>query len=161
MRMLRVQHVRDEAVRERRLLVEQPDHFLFRDDENPARHHRRGRPDANALTGQRALAEEVARAQHRDDRFLAGVREDREPDGAGLDVHDAVARVALREDGRRFGVFDDVFRDVRRFEKRLGRERRPALTNPAALSSPRSDHKSLSWCTLTHLLGCSLLNSPQ
>ena len=46
--------------------------------------HRRRRPDAQRLSRQRALAEEIARAQHRDDGFLADAREHRELDRALL-----------------------------------------------------------------------------
>ena len=50
------QHVGDEAVRERGLFVEQLDHRLLLDDQHARRDHRRGRPDANRLARQGALA---------------------------------------------------------------------------------------------------------
>jgi hypothetical protein len=50
------------------------------------------------LPGKAAFAEDV---QYRDDRFFAGVRQDRQSDGTLLDVHDARARIALRKDCRR------------------------------------------------------------
>src|ERR1700730_6902755 len=66
----------------------------------------------------------------------------------------AGAGIALREDGSRFRVVDELFRDGRRIEKRLGRERRPDLTDlaesvvslvlsGAALFNPGSHHRPL------------------
>src|ERR1700730_16286391 len=66
----------------------------------------------------------------------------------------AGAGIALREDGRRFRVVDELFRDGRRIEKRPGRERRPASTDlaesvvslvlsGASLFNPGSHHRPL------------------
>ena len=78
-------------------VVEQPDHRLFLDDQHAARRHRGRRLDANRLTGQRALAEEVAGPQHRDDRLFADPGEHRELDRALLEVPDVSGRIALCE----------------------------------------------------------------
>ena len=51
--------------------------------------------DANRLTGQGALAEEVAGRQHRHHRLLADAGEHRQLDRAFLDVSDVVAGIAL------------------------------------------------------------------
>ena len=76
----------------RGLFVEQADHLLLLDDQHGARRHRRRGPDANRLTGQRAFAEKVAGAQHRDDGLFADAGEHRELDGAFLNVEDGVGR---------------------------------------------------------------------
>ena len=81
----------------------------------------RGRrsPDANRLTGQRAFAEEVAGAEHRDDRLFADAGDHRELDRALLDVPDVVAGVALREDDRPPSIPDYLPCRACRFEIRL------------------------------------------
>ena len=56
------QHVGEEPIRERGLLMEQPRHCRFLDDQHAARHHRRGGADAKRLTGQGAFAEKIAGA---------------------------------------------------------------------------------------------------
>ena len=68
------QHVRDEPIRERRLVVEQPEHRAFLNDEDGGRPRRGGGPEPDRLTGQRAFPEEVAGSQHRHDRFFTGAR---------------------------------------------------------------------------------------
>ena len=80
------QHVRDEAVREAMLLMEQPDHRPLLDDQDGGRHRRGRRPDPNRLTGQGSFPEKVAGAQHRDNRLFAGTGQHRELDPALLNV---------------------------------------------------------------------------
>ena len=123
------QHVGDEAIRERGLVVEQPDHRVLLDDQHAARHDRRRRPDADRLTRQGPLAEKVAGGQHRDDRFFADTREHRELDRALLDVPDVVAGLALRE--------DDVAASILHNRScRAGRFEIPLHIEPARLRTP-------------------------
>jgi hypothetical protein len=79
------------------LLVEHASHLLFRDD----KHGRRGQGSrgfqANGMTGQGALPEEVARSGQPHDGLFTSVRQHRQLDGAFLDVEDAIGRMALGE----------------------------------------------------------------
>ncbi len=59
----------------------------------------RGRGDAHRLPRQGSLADEVARFQHGDDGFLAGLGDNGEFYRAFLDVHHVLADVSLGEDG--------------------------------------------------------------
>ena len=70
--------------------------------------------------------EEIAGPEHADDGFFSGVRQHRQPDGALLDIHDAVARFPLGEDHRQRRVFGDFPGNSRRIEKRLRIECRRA-----------------------------------
>ena len=108
----------EKPIRERVLLVEQADHLLLLDDEDGARARRDGRRHPKRLSRQGPLTEEVARSQHRHDRFLAGVGNDAELHTARLDVKDAVAGVTLGEDDRSTSVLHDSAGDSTRFEKR-------------------------------------------
>ena len=56
------------------------------------------------MTGEGAFPEEIARTQHRHDRFFAGPRQHGDLDAALLDVHDGVARLTLREDDLPFWI---------------------------------------------------------
>ena len=60
-------------------------------------HRRRGR-DAQCMAIEAALAEELARFQNSDDRFLALLGNDCELDPALLNVKNRIRRLALRED---------------------------------------------------------------
>ena len=71
------QHVCDEAIRQRMLLVQQTNHLPFGNHANPARRHRRRGRQTKRLGRQRPFAAELARSQHRDHRFLAGLRQHR------------------------------------------------------------------------------------
>jgi hypothetical protein len=59
---------------------------------------RNSRGHVQWLTRQASLAEEVARAQYRDDSFLALLGYHAELDLAALDVEDAIGRIALAKD---------------------------------------------------------------
>ena len=69
----------------------------FRDDQHGRRGHGGRGLQANGMTRQRPLTEEVTRPEHRHDRLFAAVRLHRELDGALLNVQDAVGRIALGE----------------------------------------------------------------
>jgi hypothetical protein len=98
------EHVRNEAIGEGVLRVQELDHRALLNQQDLARRHgRRGR-DAQRLTGQAAFAEKIARAEHRDDGLLSCRRHDRELHRAVLDVQHARASVALREDHLRWSV---------------------------------------------------------
>jgi hypothetical protein len=49
------------------------------------------------MTGQCLLAEEVTPPEHRHDRLFPARRQHRELDGALLNVHDALGRIALKK----------------------------------------------------------------
>jgi hypothetical protein len=66
------EHVGDEPLGKGRLVSEQAKHRRLVDDEHRRRCGRGGRSDANRLTGERPLAEEIAGAEHRDNSFLSG-----------------------------------------------------------------------------------------
>ncbi len=53
------------------LLVEQPQHLVLLEYENHAQRQRGGITHAKRLAGQAPFAEELARSEHRDDRFFA------------------------------------------------------------------------------------------
>ena len=91
------QHVADEPVRQGVLIVEQANHLPFRDDQHRRRGHRGRGLQANGMTRQCPLTEEVARPQHRHDRLFSAPRQHRKLDGALLNVHDGVGRITLRE----------------------------------------------------------------
>ena len=65
------EHVRDEPVRERGLLVEQPNHLPLGHGKDPARGQGGRGGEADRLPGQRAFTEEIAAAQHSDHRLFA------------------------------------------------------------------------------------------
>ncbi len=91
------QHVGDEPVREVMLVVEPSNHLLFRDDQHGGRAHGGRHLQANRMTRQRPLTEEITRPEHRHDGLLAARRQHRELDGALLDVQDAVGGISLGE----------------------------------------------------------------
>ena len=69
------QRVRDEAIREFLLFVEQTNHLLSRNVQHSGRGHRGGHFAANGAAHQCTLAEEGPRLEHRDDGFFAAVRQ--------------------------------------------------------------------------------------
>jgi len=75
------------------------------------------------LAGETPFAEEAARAEHRHDGLSAGLRQDRELDAPGLDVHDVLADVSLAEDRVASPVLHHRLRETGRVEKRLRVER--------------------------------------
>ena len=72
-------------------LCSSSDHLSLADEQDRARRDRRRAAHAERLTGQAALAEEVAGAEHRHDGLFAGLRQHRQLDAARLDVQDVVA----------------------------------------------------------------------
>jgi hypothetical protein len=92
------QEVCHKLLGEFRLVVKHAyDGRLFKPRDDAVR-HRRGRGQAQWLSGQAALAEKVALAMERDDRLLAPLGYDAELDPALLDIEDGIRRVSLRED---------------------------------------------------------------
>ena len=85
----------------------------------------RGRPRATRRADRRG--EKVARPEHRDHGFPAGLGQHRQLDPARLNVHDVLALVALGEDGFPASVARDALRDARRVEERLRVEGRRVL----------------------------------
>ena len=83
-----------------------PHHFLLLDGYDGARRHGRRRCHPLQLTRKAALAEEMAFIEHGDHGFLSGVRQNRQPHGAFLDIHDACGRIALSKNHRRRSVLD-------------------------------------------------------
>ena len=65
------EHMRNEPVGEFCMFVQHPDHVALGDSEQRRPHHRLRRSHAQRLTGQAALAEEIAGAEHGHDRLLA------------------------------------------------------------------------------------------
>jgi hypothetical protein len=117
------QHVADEPIRHRVLVVQHPEHPGFPDEQDHARRDGRGAPHADALARQ-----DILRRRSRSDRasrhgFLPVLRQHRQLHAAGLDVHHVAGEVALREDGLAACVLHARLRHVRGIEKRLGIER--------------------------------------
>jgi hypothetical protein len=109
------------------LPVEKANHLPFRYDKDRARGHRGRRRQANRLTGQRPLTEEVAGAQHSHDRLFAGLGEHRQFHAPVLNVEDGVGRIALRVDGRGWLIVHECSRHAGRIEECLRVERVLAL----------------------------------
>ena len=97
-RMLRVEHVRDESVRERRLFVQRPHHLALVNLQHGRRHQRRCGGHPERLPCQATLTEEVTWREHGHDRLPAPAGQDRQPHSTLLDVEDTVRLGALRED---------------------------------------------------------------
>jgi len=116
------EHMRDEPVRERVLLMEQADHLPLGNHADPARDHRGRRREAKRLTGQRAFAKEIALAQHSDDRFFAALRQHGQLHAPLLNVKDGVGWVALRVDGGGRPIVHDPAPDAGRIEERCHAE---------------------------------------
>jgi hypothetical protein len=79
------------------------------------------------LARQAALAEEMSGLEERDYRLLARMRQDGQPDGPPLDVHDARRRMALGEDRCCGFVLEALQSHARPIEGINGVERRWAL----------------------------------
>ena len=92
------QQVRHEHLGKLRLVVEHAHDGRLFDPHDDAFRHRRDRRQAQRLSGQAALAEEVPLPVERDDRFLPLLGDDADLDLALLNVKDGIRRVALRED---------------------------------------------------------------
>jgi len=73
-------------------------HLRLLDNENGARPHCQRRRHPLRLAGKAPFAEEMANVNQRNHRLFSRVRQDRQPDRALLDVHDARGWIALRED---------------------------------------------------------------
>ena len=101
------QHVRDEPIRQRVLLVQEAHHLRLVHEQHRAVCHRRRRPHADGLPGQTAFTEELAGPQHRHYGFAARFRQHRQLDVALPDVEDVIAGVALLEDDRVAWILDD------------------------------------------------------
>ena len=119
-----LQHVCDEPLRKFRLVTEELKHRALLDNEY-GRRYRRGRcPESNGLTGEGAFPEEIARPQHRHDRFFAGSRQHRDLDAPLLNVQDRVTRLALRKDDLFFWICRNAPCRTGGLEKSLGVEDR-------------------------------------
>ena len=80
------------------LIAEHANHGLLFDFEDRRLRERDGRGHVQWLARQASLAEEVARAQYRDDSFLALLGYHAELDLAALDIEDAIGGIALPKD---------------------------------------------------------------
>ena len=96
----------------------------MRDEQNHARSDGGRAAHPNRLAGQTSLAEEVSGTEHPHHRFSSGLRQHRQFDAAGLNIHDILTRIPLREDALSATILPDGLRKSRRFEKRLRVERR-------------------------------------
>jgi hypothetical protein len=121
--MFRASMLRNESIRHRVLLVQQPHHLILVHEEDDAVRDRGRTPHANGLTRQASFAKEVAGSQHRDDRLSPRLREHRELHSTLLNVQDALTGVALGEDDLGSPILHDLSRDPRGTEKRLDIER--------------------------------------
>jgi hypothetical protein len=70
MRILRVEHVRDEPVRKVRVVVQHPQRVALRNAQERCRRDRVRRAHAHRLPGQASLPKEIAGAEYGDDGFL-------------------------------------------------------------------------------------------
>ena len=104
------------AVRELGPLVQRAHHLPLLDAQHGRRHDGGRRAHAHRLPRQAALAEEVARAQHRHHGFPARRRQHRQLHGAVLDVKHAVGRHPLGEGHRAASEPDDASRHARRLQ---------------------------------------------
>lgn len=102
--------------------VQDADHFFFLDHERSSRRNRDGRSYAKRLSGKTSFSEKIARAQDRDDRFLAGFVHYRKPYRAFLNVENVFGRITLREYSLFFRELRDLARYARRIEEILGVE---------------------------------------
>ena len=118
------------------LLVEKPDHLFLLEHEDGARRNRGRVSHPQRLASEAALAKEFARSEHRDHGLSPGLRANGELHAAFLNVHDAVAHIALREDDCATAIGDPFRRDARRIEKGLSIE----LTADSSIPSPESCH---------------------
>jgi len=84
--------------------------------------HRLGCRQPQRLADQASFAEEFARSEDRDDRFLALLGRDGDLDLAFLDVIDGVCRSGLSIDDDVLGVVGDRAAPAHGREKRLGIE---------------------------------------
>ena len=123
MRMFRDEHVRDEPVRELRLLVQRADHLAFLDPQNRRRHDGRGGAHAQRLSRQAPLAEEVARAEDGHHRLLPCRGQHGELHAAILEIEHAVCLRPLSEHGRAAAEADDAARHAGRLQERVNVER--------------------------------------
>jgi hypothetical protein len=98
--------VTQETIRERWLGVELAHHLRLLNSENGARRHSRRSCHPLRLARKAALAEEMADIEEGNHSLFASVRQDRQPDGAFLDIHDARGWIALRKDLRCGFVLD-------------------------------------------------------
>src|ERR1700687_5623279 len=78
------------------LCVEHAQQLVFFDDQKRGRRNRCSRAHPDRLARHASLAKKIARAKHRDYRFLSGPIHHREFHPALLDVHDALRRLTLR-----------------------------------------------------------------
>ena len=111
------QHVRDEAVGEGRLVVENLLHLAFPDDQYRSRGNGGRRSDTKRLTCEAAFTKKSSSPDHRHDRFFACVRDDGEFDFPALDVEHAGGRVALSKDDGRRRILGEAPGHTRRREK--------------------------------------------
>ena len=109
----------DEAIGQISLLVQQCHHLVLVNHEDGAGREGLGRAHANRLPGEAAFAEEVAGAQHRDDRLPPCPGQHREADCAVLDVEDGGRRIALRVDPGIAVIGDDRAPQARGIQKLL------------------------------------------
>jgi len=88
------QHVRDEPIRQRMLLVKQSHHLILVDAQDRAVGRRHRTPHPDRLTSQAPFAEELTSPEHRHDGFPARLGEHRELHVTLLDVQHVFARIA-------------------------------------------------------------------
>src|ERR1700719_915116 len=105
------------------LRVENANHLLFFNNEYRGGHDRGSRPDTNILACQATLTKKVTWSQRCYDSFLANLIDSREPHTTFLNVHDALAGIALRKNGLFLLKFGDRSCRASRIEKSLGVER--------------------------------------
>ncbi len=130
------------------LLVQQPNHRFFFNHKDPGRRHGGCGCHAKRLSGQAPLAEEVARSEHGDHGLFPALGDDRELDGAGMDVHDVRTWFPLRENDRRRSIVHDLALRSGGIEEPLWIER--SRVRLRLLHEGSADHHGTSLCNRGH-----------
>jgi hypothetical protein len=132
------QHVRQETIRERWRRVELTHHLRFFNHQNRGRGHGRCGRHPVDLSGETALAEEMAGVEHSGHGFFSRMRQDRQPHSALLDKHHARRWIALGKDLCRRLVLDALQSHPRPIDNIDGFYRRCALRFAHRTSPPCS-----------------------
>src|SRR5882757_4112769 len=113
------QQVGHEQLAKRRLGMQNTDHLGLADPHHFALDHSACCGQAQRLADQAAFAEEVARPEDRDHRFLALLGRDNDLDLALLDVENGLSRARLQEDDVFLAIVGHRAAATHRGEKRL------------------------------------------
>src|SRR5487761_167125 len=148
-------HVGEEAVGDGFIRVEHANHLILINHERFGRRDCGSRSHANRLAGEAPFAEEIARAENREDRLLARFGNHGELHTARFNVKNSLGGIALAIDGLGSPKFNNLSRKTGGVKKSLGVEGTPFDVSAGFNAAGKLSHKIISWYASISRLHCT------